>query len=1190
MAALHPDLLATLEALRAWRGFQAPAWLRGKVALVNDYLRATGARACVVGVSGGVDSAVALGLLCRASREDGSPLERVVAALLPVRSPDGATGQEEALARGSAAARCFGAEAVVADLTAGHEALRRAVDGPCGSEGDGWAAGQLVSTVRTPALYYLASRLGALVCGTTNRDEGAWLGFFGKASDGMVDLQPLSDLHKSEVYAVARLLGAPTEILAAPPAGDTWDGRTDEEMLGVPYDLVELHAGLLGLPPGEREGLVTRWSPEARARWRQADGLLTERHRRNAHKYLGDSPAVHLDVYPRALPGGWRRAPIAEDFAPVALPPPVLPGRFELPEALLDALRRSPVGPVEREAVADFGPSAGLYHGVLGAEACAALCREASRHRAVGVGLHGRPLSNDLLRDPLGSWRVSAVSEALAGVLWERLGPSLDAVRVCSTDTPTDHGGHAVWRAVGLSPVFRFMAYGVGGRIVPHYDAGFDYQDGRRHTLMSVLFYLTDAAETDGGATRLLHDPQRALPLSRWDFTDRETTPQPREVLAAVSPRRGSALVFDHRLLHDLGTWFGQAVRWVLRTDVVFERCGLPAAALRWPPETPRGALHARLGVPPGAPQDAVDRAYVRAARDAGDSGALRLAWQVLRDPYLAHTSLALGAEDDLKDAGSFDDRATERDLAEPWRDPRWLSTPLHKVLDGLRRAGPRADGTFAPLVVLVSTGAFCPVHRGHLSMLERAREALEARGFAVLGGYLSPSHDLYVNMKCADRNPGASHRVALCEEAVRGSDWLAVDPWEALYARRALNFTWVLERLERYLALHLPTHRRPEVAYVFGGDNAGFARAFEARGRFVCVARPGSEERVARVRRLPGARDNPRGIFTESARDAPEASSRDLRGGAPTTTMEPRTAARWTAWTAPPGPPDRGRVYLRNEGPWLLEPWRSGRDPEALAVAHRAFVGELLDALREAFRGALALDRAAVPEVHVLDLEHQREELARRTEGRLTLSLDPCLPGAYNLGISRCFELSTDKDRGFTERPGTAALPEQLAALPPGGYTLVDDDTVSGATLRAVSERLPPGRSVVGVVTLCDAADLEAADFGWTELCDARDFLAGSREGGLVVSLPDGALARAPYLLPYVSPTARARVPRSTEVQFSQDLWALNERFYRRVQPALLVRDAHGAFRVLAHYLGFGDDAPLAEVCAWHKIVSGAW
>ncbi|MCA9720188.1 MAG: NAD(+) synthase, partial [Myxococcales bacterium] len=231
--------------LRARRGFRAGPWLTAKAALINDYCRASGLRACVVGVSGGVDSAVVLGLLRHASRQPGSPLRRLVAALLPLRIAEGVTGQTTATARGRLAAEAFAAERVEIGLAPAYEAMRQAAEAGLGVRGGAWAAGQLASNIRAPALYYLATLLTqagapAIVCGTTNRDEGGYIGFFGKASDGMVDLQPLADLHKREVFELARALDVPAEIREATPTGDTFDGRVDEEMIGAPYDFVEL--------------------------------------------------------------------------------------------------------------------------------------------------------------------------------------------------------------------------------------------------------------------------------------------------------------------------------------------------------------------------------------------------------------------------------------------------------------------------------------------------------------------------------------------------------------------------------------------------------------------------------------------------------------------------------------------------------------------------------------------------------------------------------------------------------------------------------------------------------------------------------------------------------------------------------------------------------------------------------------
>jgi NAD+ synthetase len=295
-----------LQQLRAARGFDPQHALTAKLDRIMGYFDDCGLDAAVVGVSGGIDSAVVLALLCAAMRAPGSPLRRVVGVLAPIGGRGG-TGQERALRRGQAAIAAASAEGWRCDLSAAQAGYVAAFADHARSTA--WAEGQLTSVVRTPAFYYAAALLQAaghrsLVAGTTNRDEGAWLGFFGKASDGMVDLQPISDLHKSEVCALAARLGVPDEIIAATPRGDVYDGRVDEEMIGAPYWFVELFL-LLRCQGGAGEVALAALRPDERALYDRHAAALWELHRHNAHKYRVGSPAIHLDVYPRAVPGGW---------------------------------------------------------------------------------------------------------------------------------------------------------------------------------------------------------------------------------------------------------------------------------------------------------------------------------------------------------------------------------------------------------------------------------------------------------------------------------------------------------------------------------------------------------------------------------------------------------------------------------------------------------------------------------------------------------------------------------------------------------------------------------------------------------------------------------------------------------------------------------------------------------------------
>jgi NAD+ synthase len=89
-------------------------------------------------------------------------------------------------------------------------------------------------------LYYLAGQHGRLVVGTGNKVEDFGIGFFTKHGDGGVDLSPIADLMKTEVYAIGQALGVSDAILGAPPTDGLWgDSRTDEDQIGASYPELE---------------------------------------------------------------------------------------------------------------------------------------------------------------------------------------------------------------------------------------------------------------------------------------------------------------------------------------------------------------------------------------------------------------------------------------------------------------------------------------------------------------------------------------------------------------------------------------------------------------------------------------------------------------------------------------------------------------------------------------------------------------------------------------------------------------------------------------------------------------------------------------------------------------------------------------------------------------------------------------
>lgn len=94
--------------------------------------------------------------------------------------------------------------------------------------------------LRMTSLYYFAALNGYLVAGTGNKIEDFGVGFFTKYGDGGVDLSPIADLMKSEVYEIAKYLGVDSEIIKAPPTDGLWgDDKTDEDQIGASYDELE---------------------------------------------------------------------------------------------------------------------------------------------------------------------------------------------------------------------------------------------------------------------------------------------------------------------------------------------------------------------------------------------------------------------------------------------------------------------------------------------------------------------------------------------------------------------------------------------------------------------------------------------------------------------------------------------------------------------------------------------------------------------------------------------------------------------------------------------------------------------------------------------------------------------------------------------------------------------------------------
>lgn len=307
---LSEQLKELLNDFRKKRNFSYNNYLKDKKSIINKYFLENNIDTAVIAVSGGVDSSLVLAIICSAQKELDSPIKNIIPVFMPCHSK-AATNQDTAYEKCKNLVANFGLSLQKIDITNLHKDISKSIQNDLNLVADNWADGQLVSYFRTTALYYTTSLLTAngyrpVVVGTTNKDEGAYTGYFGKASDGMVDLQIISDIHKSEVLELAKRLNVSDKVIKALPTGDMYDGRLDEDVFGAPYDFVELHYYLKQLSKSDFDNFKKSLNKESLYLFDIMWSNIENMHRYNKHKYYGCSPAVHLDVIESSAKGGWK--------------------------------------------------------------------------------------------------------------------------------------------------------------------------------------------------------------------------------------------------------------------------------------------------------------------------------------------------------------------------------------------------------------------------------------------------------------------------------------------------------------------------------------------------------------------------------------------------------------------------------------------------------------------------------------------------------------------------------------------------------------------------------------------------------------------------------------------------------------------------------------------------------------------
>ncbi len=179
-----------------------------------------GFRKAVIGVSGGIDSA----LSCFLAAEAFGP-ENVLALRMPYR-----TSSPDSLADAQKVIDALGVASETVDITPMVEPLFRVTEGM-----DKRRKGNVMARTRMIVLYDRSVAWNGLVIGTSNKTE-LLIGYSTQWGDSASAINPIGDLYKTQVRQMARAVGVPESIITKPPSADLWQGQTDEGELGITYE------------------------------------------------------------------------------------------------------------------------------------------------------------------------------------------------------------------------------------------------------------------------------------------------------------------------------------------------------------------------------------------------------------------------------------------------------------------------------------------------------------------------------------------------------------------------------------------------------------------------------------------------------------------------------------------------------------------------------------------------------------------------------------------------------------------------------------------------------------------------------------------------------------------------------------------------------------------------------------------
>ncbi len=192
--------------------------------LLSSTLKTTGASGYVVGLSGGIDSALVASLCAKSIGN---------VAILPIFMPTSLTHKSD-YDDVNLLCEKFGLSVITVPI----DEILNEFKNIENFDSTPYLIGNIMARIRMTLLYYYANKNNMMVCGTSNKTEFL-IGYSTKYGDNAADVQPIIHLLKKDVRMLSEYIGVPDEIIQKPPSAGLWEGQTDEKEIGYSYDEID---------------------------------------------------------------------------------------------------------------------------------------------------------------------------------------------------------------------------------------------------------------------------------------------------------------------------------------------------------------------------------------------------------------------------------------------------------------------------------------------------------------------------------------------------------------------------------------------------------------------------------------------------------------------------------------------------------------------------------------------------------------------------------------------------------------------------------------------------------------------------------------------------------------------------------------------------------------------------------------